>query len=125
MISISALAAVYLAFVVKQLLADYFLQTIWMVTGKGAERGWVVPLAAHAGIHAAGTLLIVLAVRPSFWWLAAVDFVVHFAIDRGKALAVRRLGYAMTDSGFWWAIGTDQALHQVTHFAFVLLLLVA
>ena len=125
MISVSALVTVYLAFAVKQLVADYFLQTAWMVHGKGAERDWVIPLAAHAGIHAAGTLLIVLAVRPSFWWLAAVDFVLHFAIDRGKALAVRRLGYSVMDSGFWWAIGSDQALHQVTHFAFLLLILTA
>ena len=41
--------------------------------------------SAHAGVHAALTLAVALAVRPDFWWLAAIDFALHFAIDRGKA----------------------------------------
>jgi len=123
MISISALVTLYVAFAVKHLLADYFLQTGWMVRGKAAEHDWVAPLAAHVGVHAIGTLLIVLVARPSFWWLAVVDFVLHFAIDRGKALVMRRFAYTAADSEFWWAIGCDQALHQLIHFAFVITIL--
>ena len=56
-----------------------------MVHGKGSATGWFVPLSAHAGVHAALTLAVALAVRPDFWWLAAIDFALRFAIDRGKA----------------------------------------
>jgi hypothetical protein len=122
MIAIGPLIAVYVAFVVKHLLADYYLQTAWMVKGKGRESDWVMPLAVHAGVQAAGTLLIILAARPSLWWLAVVDFVLHFAIDRGKVLVGRRCGLTIDKSAFWWAIGTDQFLHQITNFAFVLII---
>jgi Protein of unknown function (DUF3307) len=122
MIAIVPLIAVYVAFAAKQLLADYYFQTEWMVFGKGSKDGWFAPLATHAGVHAALTLAIVLVVRPSLWWLAVADFVIHVAIDRGKAMVSRRLALTPKDTGFWWAIGTDQTLHQLTHFAYVILL---
>ncbi len=122
MIGIGILVAVYLAFAAKHLVADYYLQTAWMVDGKASAERWVLPLSAHAGIHAAGTLIIVMLVRPSLWWLAPLDFVVHAVIDRGKGIVVRRLDLTTKDTGFWWAIGTDQALHQLTHFAYVIAL---
>jgi hypothetical protein len=125
MIAIGPLLAVYLAFAAKHLVADYYLQTAWMALGKERAEGWVAPLAAHAAIHAAGTLVIVVVMRPSFWWLALVDFLVHGAIDRGKGLTVRRLHLSLDRAGFWWAIGTDQTLHQITHFAYVVVLLAA
>ena len=122
MIAVGPLVGVYLAFIVKQLLADYFFQTAWMVHGKSGATGWLVPLSVHAGIHAALTLAIALAVRPGLWWLAAIDFALHLAVDRGKANLNRRLGLTPKDPGVWWTIGTDQAIHQVTHFIFVLAL---
>lgn len=123
MIPVGSLIGVYVAFVFKHLLGDYYLQTQWMALGKERRRGWLAPLAAHAGVHALGTLAIVLVVRPSLWWLAPVDFVVHGAIDRGKALVGQSLALTKEDRTFWWAIGTDQALHQVTHFAYVVSLM--
>jgi hypothetical protein len=123
-IATAPLIAVYVTFVAKQLVADYLLQTGWMVHGKGSATGWLVPLSAHAGIHAALTLGIALAVRPGLWWLAVVDFALHFAVDRGKALVMLRLQLTHRDKGFWWAIGIDQAIHQLTHFAYVVLLVV-
>ena len=122
MIDVGPLVAVYVAFVAKHLLADYYFQTRWMALGKERADGWIAPLAIHVGIHAAGTLVIALTVRPSLWWLALIDFVVHGAIDRGKGLAGRRLGLSPDRPGFWWTIGTDQALHQLTHFAYVIAL---
>jgi hypothetical protein len=122
MIATAPLVAVYLAFAAKHLLADYLFQTDWMVHGKNRERDWLVPLSAHAGVHALGTLVIVLVANPAFWWLAPVDFVIHAAIDRGKAIVVRGLKLTPNDTGFWWAIGADQSLHQIVHFAYVIVL---
>jgi hypothetical protein len=64
-----------------------------------------------------------LALRPSLWWLGPVDFVIHGVIDRGKALATRGLGLTETDNAWWWLVGLDQALHELTHFSFILTLL--
>jgi len=70
---------------VKHFLADYPLQTPWML-GKFKD-GWAFlgPLAAHAGVHAVCTLIIALCFNPRYFWLAGVDFILHFLMDRIKA----------------------------------------
>lgn len=125
MIAVGSLIPIYLAFVAKHLMCDFFLQTAWMALGKEKTEGWVAPLFVHAGIHALSTLIVVLVVLPAFWWLALVDLVIHAAIDRGKGVVCRGLGLSPSSRAFWWALGIDQALHHVTHFVYVLLLLTA
>ncbi len=111
------------AMAAKHFLADFVLQTDWMARGKERVDGWVLPLAAHAGIHALGTLLVALAVRPTLWWLALVDFLVHGLVDRGKALTSQRARWQVTDARFWWLLGFDQLLHQLTNIGLVAALL--
>ena len=74
-----------LVYQVKHFLADFPLQTPYML--KKFLPGWefVKPLAAHAAVHSVFTLVICLAVHPSKWWLALVDFGAHFIVDRIKA----------------------------------------
>ncbi|MDP4024013.1 DUF3307 domain-containing protein [Methylobacterium sp. NEAU 140] len=124
-VPVGAFALLLLALEVKHLGADFLLQTGWMAQGKERVRGWPAPLAAHAGLHALGTLLIVLAVKPGLWWLAPADFVIHGAVDRGKALVGQRTRFAVTDARFWWLMGFDQFLHQVTNIAIALILIAA
>jgi len=119
-----AFAVVYAAFIIKHYLADFLLQTKWMAEQKERASGWVVPLAAHSAWHAALTGAIVLVVAPGLWWLALIDFIVHASIDRGKGLLNERLHVApFTDGRWWWIFGADQALHQLTHLGFVVVLL--
>jgi hypothetical protein len=113
-----SLAAVLL--LAKHLIADFFVQTEWMAVGKSQETGWVLPLSIHAGIHAFGTLIICLALAPAIFWFAAVDFVVHFLLDRAKGLLTRRAALTPNHSTFWWLLGTDQSLHGLTNFIFAL-----
>jgi len=120
--SIAWFAALYVVFALKHFLADFVLQFNWMATGKEQARGWAVPLAAHAGCHAALTLLLVLVIAPGLWWLGPVDFLVHGGIDRGKALALRRLNLKQNEAGWWWIFGADQLLHHLTHLAFIVLI---
>ena len=48
--------------------------------------GWILPLAAHAGVHGVATFLIALCFKPkSAFWIALFDMVVHFTMDRIKA----------------------------------------
>lgn len=117
---LGTLLAVYLAFAAKHFVCDYVLQTGRMATCKGAEAGWESPLFSHAAVHATGTLLICLVVQPAFWWLAAVDFVVHATIDRTKGVLTLRLQPSVPR--YWQLFGADQFAHQVTHFAYVLVL---
>lgn len=72
-------------FQIKHFLADYPLQTPYMLQ-KFKYSGWILPLSAHSGVHAIGTLAIAIAFNPKV--AAAVtlfDFVVHFIMDRIKA----------------------------------------
>ncbi|WP_246318816.1 DUF3307 domain-containing protein [Peteryoungia desertarenae] len=107
-----------LIFILKQLLGDFFLQTRWMASGKESKTDWLLPLAAHAAIHAALTLSICLIFAPHLAWLAIVDFIVHFVIDRAKAVTKISYGLTADRRAYWWLFGTDQTLHHLTHLAF-------
>jgi len=121
----------------KHYLADFPLQTWWML-GKFKEKGWVLPLACHAGVHALFTLIITLFVAPRMWWLCLVDFVIHFAMDRIKAspkllgrfkslcqhdfehksnmTKERWEGKMRSNKYFWRSLGWDQKVHHLTHY---------
>jgi hypothetical protein len=123
-ISTSWTAAALVIFLAKHLAADFFLQTSWMANGKERPCGWFAPLLAHVCVHAVLTGLIFAILAPSFIWMALVDFVIHFTIDRCKGLANRFFDTGPTKTGFWWLLGIDQTLHHLTHFAFALLIAV-
>src|SRR5262249_16390688 len=99
--------------------------TSWMWRTKDKEHGWLAPLAAHAGCHAAFTLTLTLVINPALWWLGVVDFALHATIDRTRAVVGRRLGLIPGLSGWWWLFWIDQALDQVTYFGFALALAIA
>ncbi|MBX3023065.1 MAG: DUF3307 domain-containing protein [Bdellovibrionales bacterium] len=103
-------------FQVKHFIADFVLQNVWML--QKSRPGWdfVPPLAIHCFVHALMTLAIVLCVDPAAWWLALLDFAVHFTMDRIKA-GPRYLGRYSDVRGkaFWVSFGFDQMVHHLTH----------
>lgn len=105
---------------VKHFIGDFPLQREYML--KKTLPGWefVPPLALHCAVHGVLSLAIVLWVNPRFWWLAIVDFVVHFLMDRIKS-GPRFLGrwHDKDQPGFWNALGFDQMIHHLTHFYIV------
>ncbi len=107
----------------KHFLCDYPLQTQYMLGKfKGGDE-WKLPLTAHAGVHAAGTLLIGLFFAPVYGiaiLLALLDFFAHFIIDRIKVL---KGNYPGNDKRFWWALGADQMAHHFTHYAIIAILI--
>ncbi|UDF31768.1 UNVERIFIED_ORG: DUF3307 domain-containing protein (plasmid) [Roseateles sp. XES5] len=119
------IAAASAAFLAKHFLADFLLQTDWMAAGKERPRGWLPPLAAHAGVHGALTAALFLAVSPSLAWLGLVDAVVHGILDRLKSIANRHLQVTPRQTGFWWLFGADQTLHHLTHLGLAVLLAAA
>jgi len=119
------IAAASAAFLAKHFLADFLLQTDWMAAGKERPEGWLLPLAAHAGVHGALTAALFLVVSPALAWLGLVDALVHGAIDRLKSLTTRRAKLTPQQSSFWWLFGMDQTLHHLTHIGLAILLAAA
>ena len=112
-------------FILKQLFADFILQTAWMAKGKERQTGWVAPLGAHVTIHALCTLAICLLLLPAMAWLAIVDLAVHAVIDRSKSLLQAQFKFTPDQSSYWWMLGLDQTLHHATHLAFAIALAAA
>lgn len=107
---------------------------------------WVLPLSAHCAVHAAATALIIYFTVNHMYWLAAVDFIIHFAMDRikaspnllgrFKALSAQEYKFMndpqrtneytsrlRSNTFFWWSLGLDQMVHHLTHYGIIYVLL--
>ena len=106
-------------FQVKHFVADYLLQTRYML-GK-FKSGWEFfpPLLLHASVHALVTLTICW-----YWgappWLCLVDLVSHFVMDRIKAGPrwLGRFNNTRTHE-FWVILGFDQMVHHLIHYLII------
>lgn len=117
----------YVAFRAKQLVCDFFLQTSWIALTKGApfREGGAKALFTHAGIHAAGTLIVTLLLAPVFWWLSIADFVIHAAVDKTKALITNKHKWGYEHTFYWWSLGIDQEAHNLTHLIYIVMIVSA
>lgn len=120
-----------IVFQLKHFIADYPLQTAYML-GKMNATGWIKPLAAHALVHALGTALItVIFFNPAYWVdtvllatvLGTIDFIIHFTVDRIKASPNLGGRWSPTQPYFWWALGADQMAHHLTHYMFIAIII--
>lgn len=112
----------FICFQIKHFMCDYPLQNTWMALGKGKQNDWVKPLLAHSGVHAFCTLIIVSIVNVNFWWLAIVDFIIHFTMDRIKASPNILNRFTPQQNYFWWCLGFDQMVHHLTHYYIIYML---
>ncbi len=105
-----------IVFQIKHFIADFPLQREYMLKKVSPSWDFVLPLVLHSGVHAVFTLAICLTYRPALWWLALMDFVIHFIMDRIKS-GPRYLGRYndKNRAGFWNALGIDQMVHHLTH----------
>jgi hypothetical protein len=138
--NLTTIIVLLLLFQVKHFLADYPLQTKYML-GKFKEDGWFLPLVSHAAVHGAFTFVIALhfvKVSDAFV-LGLLDLCVHYFMDRMKA-SPNVLGRFKPFSGevneenatptqrrdnklFWWSLGFDQMVHHLTHYGIIILIL--
>ncbi len=103
---------------VKHLICDGFLQTKAMVESKGTY-GLRLGLL-HAGLHGAGTFLVLMSVGVSLVqgaMVALADAVIHYHADYAKENIVRAAGWTTSDKQFWWAQMSDQFVHNATYIA--------
>lgn len=116
---LETLIALLVVFQLKHFIADYPLQNEYML-GKFKAKGWELPLAAHAGVHALFTFGIILCINPVMALpLAVLDFVIHFGVDRLKAAPNYGGKFKPDQKEFWWALGADQMAHHLTHYAII------
>lgn len=112
---------------VKHFMADFPLQTEWMILGKGQARNWEAPLIVHATIHGWLTFLVV-TLFTGDWMLGGLcgtlDMGAHALIDRIKA-SPSLLGRFkdISQKGFWNAPGADQMAHQFCYLLIAALVL--
>ncbi|MEY8842452.1 DUF3307 domain-containing protein [Cribrihabitans sp. XS_ASV171] len=105
---------------IKHMFADYFLQTPKMLSGRGQY--WHLGRAQHAGVHAIGSAIVLLAFgTPVALLLVLVlaEWVVHFNIDYWKASYSAKKELKPDQAAFWRAAGFDQCLHHLTYIAMV------
>ena len=119
MVSFQAVMALMALMAVKHFCADFLFQTAAIARGKAGRHRWLTPLLLHAGGHAVLTLIIALLAFPQLWWVAVAEFVVHAAIDRGKVIAGNKARIDVSMTAYWWLLGFDQMLHQLTNVAIV------
>ena len=101
---------------IKHFIADYTLQTGWMIAGKGSLRkpgGYI-----HAGIHVIGSAVVLLVAHlppVAIAELVVVEFVVHYAFDFAKVYYGHGINPDQDASRFWALHGLDQLFHQLTY----------
>ncbi|PRY26122.1 uncharacterized protein DUF3307 [Aliiruegeria haliotis] len=107
---------------IKHYLADYHWQTLWMIEGKrryGAPGG-----LAHAGVHGALTVPVLLLAGIGVGWalaLAATEAVLHYHIDWLKKRGDLAGTPGPESKAYWRAFGLDQTAHYLTYAAMTLL----
>ena len=87
------------------LIADYPLQSSWMVRAKRTLGG----LTLHVAIHIVVMLILVGPALPQVWLPLAAIALVHFALDAGKIVVIRWRPHWVVSSYL-----ADQALHMIT-----------
>lgn len=118
--TLAALMLLLIALETKHLLADYMLQTVYMVRNKG-HYGHLGGLL-HAAIHTAFTAMILAAAGSPMAMLLALsglELLLHYHIDWVKEHVSDRARTTYDTSHFWQLHGVDQYLHHLTYVGIV------
>ncbi|MBO6853500.1 MAG: DUF3307 domain-containing protein [Marivivens sp.] len=112
-----------LAFLIKHFIADFVLQTAWMVRTKG-RYGHIGGLI-HTGIHLVCSGLILAYFGFGFLIAALLllgEGIIHYHVDWAKDQITSRRGYDPSSHMFWILTGLDQLIHYLTYLAMIALL---
>ncbi len=121
------LILVLVLFQLKHFVADFpLLQTAYMAMGKGKPGlSFILPLASHCLVHTFLSLLIIVPLRPEVAWIAIVEFIAHFLIDRMKSTYKLPAGqWTVEEKGkylskYYLAFGMDQLAHNLCYSAMI------
>lgn len=103
----------------KHFVADFPLQTPYMLGKFKPGLAFVLPLLAHCAVHVVCTLAILAAFvpMPVAAGLALAEGAAHFVIDRLKAHPKLGGRWNPAQPFFWWALGADQLAHGLCYVA--------
>ncbi|AVO38136.1 DUF3307 domain-containing protein [Pukyongiella litopenaei] len=105
-------------FQVKHLIADFFLQTPRMLCRRAI---YLHPgRAEHAGLHGIGSAIVLALFGTPVGLILGIvlaEWVVHYHVDWAKGRFVETRKLTPASALYWYATGTDQALHQLTYLA--------
>ncbi len=111
---IQAILIVFFILQIKHFLADFVWQTDLMVAEKGiygAKHG-----LCHSGLQSLGTFVAFFWIHPLLGiFTALVDFAAHYHIDWAKVNINKKYDYTPKDKEFWFWLGLDQLVHQITY----------
>jgi len=115
-----ALLLLLAGFQVKHVLGDFVLQNAYILDHR---RIWGHPGGLlHIAIHAALTLPLLLAAGVHGFLFFAIligEAVFHYHVDWVKDVWLHREGWTTQDRQYWWLMGFDQMLHQLSYLAVV------
>ena len=109
---------------VKHFVADYLLQSPWILSGKGyldKPGGYV-----HAAVHVIGTAPALVYAGLGAGLIAlllAAEFLIHFAVDHLKAFQGRTRPQSPSSARFWAMHGADQLAHHLTYSAILFIVM--
>ncbi len=114
--TVTSILVVLVALQAKHLVCDFLLQTPFMHTNKGkyGHPGGLL----HAGLHGAGTFLVLLGFATGLWAALAVSLaeaLFHYHVDWTKEQIGDRYRLTVSTAGYWAIFGLDQAVHQWTY----------
>ena len=74
----------------------------------------------HSAKQGLGTLLAIIAITGNNYFLEALviallDFVIHYHTDWAKININKKHNYTIETPQFWWWLGFDQLVHQLTY----------
>ena len=112
-------------FQIKHLLADFMLQSMWIVRTKGiyGHPGGLIHAGLHGGLSLPALAVPVLAQTGLGWgWALALclaEVIVHYHVDWSKEQLNRHTESIPKDRLFWVLFGMDQCIHQLTYLAMI------
>lgn len=115
---------IYLLFLImlllKHLLCDWLMQSDYEIRNKGT---YLHPGGInHAFKHMVGTMAVTHYFAPEFtFFFGFLDGLIHYHIDWGKQNLTKFFKLTPENKGFWFLIGLDQFLHQLTYILLIYL----
>ena len=117
---VNQLLLVLVLFQIKHLLADFVLQSAYILNNRktyGHPGGLL-----HVAIHLLGSLasLMIIGCSPKTLLIVLLaEAVIHYHIDWTKDNILAARSWTPKDANFWYLLGFDQFLHQLTYLGMV------